>query len=179
MQIFRPQTQQRVQERDEQYLQEQFRTLSLLHTFFTALNDPNRRSVIPGKGFLPPRSADPKVKLIEAVLALLVRDTEILAGMSYGLPLSDKVLVAFVPGATGEFLGAQNAQSQLTADPTPKYVTDLNTLVRVAAITNPDDSDLMADLPKDRYILLSGQEVWSILNSPTCRTGFKFLLENM
>jgi hypothetical protein len=94
--------------------------------------------------------------------------------MSYGVPLSDKVLVAFIPNSSREFWGARNAKLQLAADPTPKYVTDLHT-VRVAAISNPDD--LAVDLPKDRYTLLPGEEKWSILISPACRTGFMFLLD--
>ena len=139
-----------------QTLHERFSHLSLLFTLVTAINDPEERpkirnlTEINSDGIQNNKGS--KIKIMEAALALLVRNTEILAGMAYGTPLDSQIIAMLQTSQDSEV--EPDAEDVLLYDPGQGPLS-------FAAVANPDDKGDISSLAPDHCSLLGkGDSCW-------------------
>lgn len=165
------------QNASDQDLHKRFQSLSLLLTFFSALEDENLTATLDSAEVVKERmnrlSTTGPTRVIDAALTLLVRDNENLAGMSYKNPTDSPIRPSTsiaVTHALPEGISVQDSDKVDNGDiPTPPYESDESKSLTFAAIPNPasesnDDHPSQNQVPTLPFVINDGVDHWDSIS---------------
>jgi hypothetical protein len=165
------------QNASDQDLHKRFQCLSLLLTFFSALEDDKMNATLDSAEVMKERmnrlSTPGPTRVIDAALTILVRDNEILAGMSYKNPTNSPIRPSTSIAVTHALPEGNSAQDSDKVDdrdiPTPPYESDESKSLTFAAIPNPTsesnvDHPSQNQVPTLPFVINDGIDHWDSIS---------------